>query len=150
MDVKEQQVRLRAAETILDRGVRLKMPAPSILKLLRLNRLNVKPQRAGTILEFAKVVTTHQLENCAAKGFAALEKEIEPCCRCIAISLLNRRLMIKWFTSRVTKWLIWQYKTSNLIRAFLIIFEMNSAANFSIITKFYVTTTKTMMTNLGQ
>ena len=142
---------LRAAETLLDRGVRLRLPAPAFFRWVRADRLRIKPLRAGTILEFSRIVNAYGLEELQAKGFKALEKQIEPCARCIAISLLNRRWSINCLSGWLTKRLLWKYKAADLIRAYLIVAGMSSAADFTIITKFYCQMMKTMMMpNLGQ
>ncbi len=144
---------LKAAETILDRGVRFTMPAPFIIRLLRLNRIRVKPLRPGTILEFARVVQEHNLQDVKSEAtFKEMVKNIEPLAECLAIAVLNHRLKIKWFTGLYTRWFLWRCHYIQLIEMFAVLSKLNQAHDFTTITKFFCQQTTSMMSprNLGQ
>lgn len=143
----------QAADRLLDRGVRFKMPAPVLLRWLRLNRLTIRAFRPGTILEFSRVVMAHKLEEAMVLDkHEQLEKSLEPIARCIAIAALNSRLRIKWFTSTLTRWLLWRSNSTNLLEMFAVIMELNKLQDFTVITKFFCHQQTMMMSprNLGQ
>lgn len=140
----------KAAETILDRGVRFKMPAPALIRFLRLNRLTIRPFRPGTILEFSRVVIEHDLEE--TKALEHMVIKLEPIAKCIAIAALNSRLKIKWFTKIYTRWLLWRCHYTQLLEMFAVLSQINSVQDFTSITKFFCQQTTMMMSprNLGQ
>ncbi|MDN5291814.1 MAG: hypothetical protein PWQ06_2053 [Anaerophaga sp.] len=143
--------RKKAAETILDRGVRFKMPAPFLIRILRLNRIRVKPFRPGTILEFSRIILDNDLESAESATVEQLHLKIKPIARCIAVSILNSRVRIKWFTGIYSKWLLWRTHYLNLIEMFVTLKELNAAHDFTSITRFFCHQTRMMMNpkNLG-
>lgn len=145
--------RLKAAETILERGVRFRLPAPFWKRLLKKDWITIRHLKAGTILEIARVVLGAKLENAIALGdYEFLAKAVEPCTRCIAIAVLNDKKQIDRDTDKLTERLLWQVSAESLIDIFLKIAVMNRVSDFTIITRFLLNQT-TMMTerkNLGQ
>lgn len=144
--------RIRAADTILDRGVRFKMPAPFFIRLLGLNKIRIKPFRPGTILEFSRIVLEAGLENASELSVLQLQAKVKPIARCLAVSQLNSRWKIKWLSGLWTRWILWHTHYLNLIEMFLTLQRINAAYDFTIITKFYSQQTAMMMNpkNLGQ
>ncbi len=140
----------KAAETILDRGVRFKFSAPGIVRFLRLNRITIRPFRPGTILEFSCVVLENELKE--AKTIEQKVVSIKPIARCIAIAVLNSRLKIKWFTNIYTRWLLWHCHYIDLLEMYEALVKINKAQDFTSITKFFYQQTTLMMSprNLGQ
>jgi len=141
-----------AADRLLDRGVRFKIPAPAFIRFLGLNRLTIRPFRPGTILEFSRVVLEHQLQDMlAAEKYEQLIESIEPIARCIAIAALNSRMRIKWLTPIMTKWLMWRTSYSQLLEMFMVLVELNKIQDFTPITRFFCHQTRMMMSpkNLG-
>jgi len=144
--------RLVAAERILNRGVRFRMPAPFFSRLLRRNRITVRPLKPGTIFEFSTIVLENNLEEATTlSDCAALVKSIKPIARCIAVAMLNDEKKIATRTERLQQKLLWKVNTSFLIKIYLTISEMNSSADFMNITRYFVIQTLMMMNpNLGQ
>lgn len=143
--------RLEAAEQLLDRGVRFRLPAPVFLRWLRPS-LTLRAHKAGTIASFSTVVIKNDLEAAVLLGDTEfLHKSVKPIAECLAISGLNGYLSIKFFT-RIVKWyLLWQLEKDALVEMFLLAFELNNAKAFTIITKWYIQQMKTMLNpNLGQ
>lgn len=145
-------MRLEAAERILNRGVRFRLPAPFLSRLLRKNRITVRPLFPGTILEFATIVLKHKLEEAITlSDYAALEKSVKPVARCIAVSVLNNKKKIEEKTDKLQEWLMWKVKPRQLIEMFLVIEKFNRTSDFMNITRYYVIQTLMMMNpNLGQ
>ncbi len=140
----------KAAETILDRGVRFKMPAPAFVRFLRLNRLTIRPFRPGTILEFSIVVLENDLGE--TMTIEQMVTKLKPMAKCIAIAVLNSRLKIKWFANIYTHWLLWRCHYTQLLEMFAVLSQINSVQDFTSITKFFHQQTTMMMSprNLGQ
>lgn len=141
---------IRAADSILDRGVRFKMPAPWIIRVLHLNRIRVKASRPGAILEFSKVVIKHGLTG--QMTVEQMQNKLEPLSECLAITVLNGRLRIKYLKRLATRWFLWRCHYTQLIEMFVVLQRLNQMQDFTHITRFYYQQTKMMMSprNLGQ
>lgn len=145
-------VRRQAAERILNRGVRFRLPAPFFSRLFRLDHIIIKPLKPGTILEFATIVLEHDLEEALTlSDYQILKKSIGPIARCVAVSILNNELKIAKRLDKLQRWLLWKVDPQLLIKIFLTIERMNRTSDFTNITRFYVIQTSMMMNpNLGQ
>jgi len=144
--------RLEAAQRILNRGVRFKLPAPFFTRLFRRNVIEVRPLYPGTILEFATIVLKNNLEEVITlSDYAMLEKAIKPVARCIAVSMLNDEQRIEKQTDELQKKLLWKIQPELLVKMFLTISELNRTSDFMNITRYFVLQTSMMMNpNLGQ
>lgn len=146
------EIRQEAAERILNRGVRFSLPAPVFSRLLKLNRIVIKPLYPGTILEFATVVLENNLEKAITLSrYEVLQKSIKPIATCMAIAILNDEKKIAKRKDKLQKWLLWKVPAELLIKMFLVVSGMNRTADFTTITKYFVIQTSMMMNpNLGQ
>ena len=82
--------RLKAANVILIRGVRFRLPAPFWTRWLKKDWVTISHLKAGTIFEIARVVVAEGLEDVAGlSDHEFLIKSIPACARCIAIAVLN-------------------------------------------------------------
>lgn len=146
-------VRLKAANAILDRGVRFRLPAPFYKRWLGKDSVTIRYLKAGTIIEFSRVVVENELENAIALGdYEFLLKSVEPCTRCIAIAILNDKEKIAGETEKLTQRLLWGVAPESIIEVFMKISVMNRVSDFTDITKYLLTMTAMMMSpkNLGQ
>ena len=85
--------RLNAANVILNRGVRFRLPAPFYKRWLKKDYVTIRYLKAGTILEISRVVVENDLENAVLlDGYDLLEKSVEACARCIAVSYTHLTL----------------------------------------------------------
>lgn len=144
--------RLQAADAILERGARFRLPAPFYRRLLRKDHVTIRHLKAGTIIEFSRVVVESGLENAIALGdYEFLLKSVEPCARCIAIAVLNDRRKIARGTGKLTRRLLWGVEPASIVELFLKISVMNRVSDFTNITKYLLTMTAMMMSpkNLG-
>lgn len=144
--------RVCAADRLLDRGVRFILPAPFYIRWLRLNRITIKGLRAGTIMEFSRVVVKHNLEGAMLEGnYTFLEQAIEPVCQCVAIAMLNDEMAIACRAKRLAKRLMWRYSADVLVQLFSLIAELSKTKDFTIITRFLCNQTAMLMSpNLGR
>jgi len=146
-------MRLQAANAILERGVRFRLPAPFYKKWLKRDWVTIRHLKAGTILEFSRVVIEHGLENAVLLGdYEFLLKAIGPCARCIAIAILNDKEKIERKADKLTKQLLWEISAESLVEVFVKISLLNRVSDFTRITRFFSTQTAMMMNpkNLGQ
>lgn len=151
-----QDARLAAADVILDRGVRFKIPnAPLRLRLLGLNKITIKPLRAGTILENSRIILSSGLEKAIMlKDQAFLERSLDPVCEMVANAILNDERLIRLFSKKLKKVLLWKVPTSVIIEIFNHVSRLNRKDSFLNITRYFLTQTQAMMSpriqNLGR
>ena len=145
--------RLNAANVILNRGVRFRLPAPFYRRLLKRDWVIIRPLKFGTILEISKVVLESGIEDAITlSDHEFLEKVIEPCSRCIAIAILNDKGKIARNTDKLTNRLMWNIAPQSIVDIFVKISTMNRVSDFIIITRYLLRQMTMMMNrrNLGQ
>lgn len=145
--------RIEAAERLLDRGVRFRLPASVFRRLLKRDVIDVRPLRAGAILEFSKVVIENQLEEALEKeDWHFLGQAIKPVARCVAIAVLGTKERIEKGTDELAETLLWEIPAGKLIEMFRVIAAQNRISDFTSITRFFCRQTMMMMNpkNLGQ
>jgi hypothetical protein len=147
--------RLKAAEAILEKGVRFRLPAPFYKKWFKKDFVSIHPLKAGTILEISRIVLENKLEDAIAMGdYEFLLNSVDPCAQCIAIAILNDKKKIEREneTGKLKNKLLWMIADTSLLEIFLKVLLMNRVSDFMNITKFFVMTMRTMMNpkNLGQ
>ena len=145
--------RIEAAQRLLDRGVRFRLSASFFQKLFKKDRIDIRPLRAGTILEFSIVVVENKLEEALEKeDWQFLQQAIKPVARCVAIAVLNTKERIENETDELAEKLLWQIPAGKLIEMFSVIAVQNRLSDFTNITRFFCRQTTMMMNpkNLGQ
>lgn len=144
--------RHHAANVILDRGVRFRLPAPFYKRWLKKDYVTISHLKAGTILEISRVALESELEKALTiGGYELMTKAVEPCARCIAIAILNEKDLIEKKADRLSKQLLWEISAESLIDIFLKISVMNRMSDFTNITKYFLNRMMMMMNrkNLG-
>lgn len=144
-------VRLAAANLLLDRGVRYVISdAPLFWQLLRLNRIVIRPFKAGTIMEIGRVIDENKLNE--IKTDADAKKSIDKISLIIAISVLNNRRKIKYFSKILSRIFLWKIPVKVLFTIFYHIMRLNSLTDFMSITRYFEHQAKMMLEpkNLGQ
>ena len=145
--------RLQAATTILERGVRFRLPAPFYKRWLKKDFVTIRHLKAGTILEISRIVLESKLEEAITfSDHEFLNRAVEPCTRCIAIAILNDKHAIGQKTEKLTRRLMWQVSAESLIDIFIKILVMNRLSDFTNITRFFLNRMAMMMNrrNPGQ
>lgn len=145
--------RIEAAERLLDRGVRFRLPAPFFSRLLKRDCIDIRPLKAGTILEFSIVVIENKLDEALEKeDWHFLQHSIKPVARCVAIAILNTKEGIEMETDQLTEKLLWKIPAGKLIEMFRVIAVQTRMSDFMNITRFFSRQTMMMMNpkNLGQ
>ena len=145
--------RIDAAEILLDRGVRFWLPAPFFQRLFKKNFIDIRPLRAGAILEFSRVVVANKLDEALEKeDWKLLEQTINPVARCVAIAMLGTKERIERETDGLTEKLLWKVPAGKLVEIFRVTAAQNRLTAFTSITRFFSHQTMMMMNpkNLGQ
>lgn len=145
--------RIDAANVILERGVRFRLPAPFWKRWLKKDYVTIHHLKAGTILEIAKVMIAEKLEDAVGlSGNEFLIKSVPACARCIAIAILNDAEKIERKADELTKKLIHDVSAGSVVKLFMQVAQMNRVSDFTNITRYFLTITQTMMNpkNLGR
>ncbi|HAQ21108.1 MAG TPA: hypothetical protein DCR40_18025 [Prolixibacteraceae bacterium] len=133
------EIQRRAAETILERGVRVRLPAPRFLRLLgkkeiavtigqpylgTLEHLSMLSLKAGFSFEG---IDTGDLDA-AHRLIAAHSKTVR---RILAVMILNSKLKIFLFSGVLASWLKWKVKPHRLLELFLVIVTLSGMEDFT-------------------
>jgi len=107
------EIQRKAAETIIERGVRVKLPAPRFLRLLGKKTISVTIHRPTlrtmfTALSFA-LKEGFSIDGLAeGKTDAALKLIVnhsQTVCQIVAVHLLNDKWLIRLFSRPLSRWL---------------------------------------------
>lgn len=98
-------IEARAAETLLERGISIKIDAPFLFKIAgkRVWKLTIKQPHLGTLLLISREINkmhvdVDKLSNYGiAEGMQMVEKYAKNVCRIIAFAVLNSRVKIQLF-----------------------------------------------------
>jgi hypothetical protein len=144
-------VRLAAANMLLDRGVRYTISgAPLSWQLLRLNRIKINPLKAGTIIEISRIIDENKLDK--IETVSGIKEKLDSITLLVAVSILNNRRKIKYFSPVLSKVLLWKIPLNILLTIFYHIVQVNHLADFTNITRYFAIQAQMMMDpkNMGQ
>lgn len=137
-------VRQAAADLLLDRGMRFNFTdAPFFLRALRLHRVHIRRLKGGTILELSRTILKYDLES--VQTAADANAKMEGVAEVLAIAILNKKMLIRFFRKPLTKILLWNVDAITLVQIYLIVSSINKVADFMIITGYFVRQMQTMM-----
>lgn len=122
------KVQQQAADTILGRGVRFRIPAPLFLRLIGIRSVGVtlKPPHYGTMIAFANSAVAMGIDvSTLADGdigqcHALMAKHGDGLTRVIAIAILRTKWRIRLFTGLVANWLKWSLTAQRMMELFLL------------------------------
>lgn len=147
-------VRIQAAEAILERGMRFRLPAPLWKRWLKRDYFTILPLKAGTIVEMSRCVLLSNIESLDILLYDSkyAHKVVDVCAECIAIAILNDKKKIKTHTQHLKKKLLWEVSSQSIIELYSSIEKMNRLGDFLNITKYLLNQTAMMMNrkHLGQ
>lgn len=144
-------IRLAAANLLLDRGVKYTIPyAPLFLQLLRLNRIQIRPLKAGTLIEISRIIDENKLNEIETTEQAS--QKLKPIIQTIAVAILNSKRKIRYFSNTLSNILLWKTPLKVLLTIFYHIIQVNNLTDFINITKYFEHQAQMMMNpkNLGQ
>jgi hypothetical protein len=132
-----------AARVLLDRGFRVTIKdAPALSRLFRLNRLRVRPLKAGTIVELSRVIDAGGLDMVDEAGARVHARDV---CLLVATAMLNSRWRVRWLARRLACWLYWRVPYPAVVLVHDRLVEINRVVDFTTITAFYRHRAMTMM-----
>lgn len=135
---------VKAANLLLDRGIRFNIPdAPFLDRIRRKNKLLIRPLRGGTIAEIA-ILT---LENGLNKPLTNVElhARLDVISKIVATAILNDKQEIELKRDEFAERLHWKMPAHILIKAYRYIESLNELEDFTIITNYFNYQTKMMM-----
>lgn len=144
-------IRRDAADLLLERGVRFNIRGASfLLRLLRLNRIHIRPLKLGTIAEISRLMDTYKLMG------VDLPKEVnmnlDKVAYVVAVAILNDKRRIAWFSRWLANLLLWQMPAGALLEIYAIVSKVNKILHFITITNSLETIAQMLMSpkNLGR
>lgn len=138
----ENEIRLAAANLLLQRGVRYKVDAPFWHRVARKNVIHIKPLYAGTIAAFSLVILRRKLENCSREF---LLENIDAVCLVIAIAILNDELKIETNAAVLARQLEWKIPVLQLLNIYSALENVSRIVDFTIITNSTIRMMQMMM-----
>jgi hypothetical protein len=136
-------IRAATANVLLDRGVIFRLKgAPFFLRLLRMDRIKIKPLRAGTILHIETLMRKHGLSALATE--AEVHLKLDATAEIIATAALNGKRKIRYLSRPLYKLLL-RLPAKTLIDMFTVISSANASTHFMIITVYFDSLTTAMM-----
>jgi hypothetical protein len=110
-----ENVERRAAETILEKGVRVKLPAPFLLRILFIRNIHpvLRQPNMGTLLHFSTEALKSKMDVSRLKSGEIMEaltmvhENAVPVSRMLAYLFLRSEWKIKLFTRWYAHYLLW-------------------------------------------
>lgn len=133
------EIERRAAQTILERGVRVKLPAPRFLRILGKKeiRVTIRQPNMGTLLHVSELAIA---EGFSFTGIDSGEMEAahelislhtKSCVRIVAIIILGTKVKSRLFAGILSRWLLWKLTPKRLFEMILIIVTMSGVQDFT-------------------
>ena len=147
----QSNTRLAASNILLDRGVRFTISAaPWYWRLLHLNRIRIRPLRAGTIMEITRIMDISGLNDICVQKDA--NGKLDSIALVVAISMLNSKHRINLFSGILAKLLLWKVPAHVLRQVYGQISLLNKIADFMSITIYFGIQAQMMMSpkEMGQ
>ncbi|NCB68982.1 MAG: hypothetical protein EOM47_09050 [Bacteroidia bacterium] len=127
----ENEIRLAAANLLLQRGVKYKVDAPFWQRLTGRNVIHIKPLFPGTIAAFSLEILKHGLENATQEKVL---ENISVVARVIAIAILNDEKEIEMNADELGRKLLWKVPANQLLNIYSAIENVSRVVDFTIIT----------------
>lgn len=122
---------------LLERGVVYELKgAPLFLRLLRMQRVRIRPLYAGTLSEIKLIQDKYSLneDNPNIRALAEI----------LAVAILNSKSKIRYFSKWLSRILLWQVPAESLIKMYAIVAAQNAQSHFTTITTYIEQTTSMM------
>lgn len=147
----------RAAETILERGVRVALPAPRFLRLLGKKEIGVtiKQPNMGTLLMVSELSLKEGFSfdgidsgNLDA-AHALISKHTKTCIRIVAVIILGSKLKVRLFSRLLSRWMLWKVTPRRLFDMVLMTVTLSGVQDFTNSIRLIRSMTVTMPRNLS-
>ncbi len=155
--MENKNIELQAAETILENGVGVNIPAPFFCRVFGKKEIHPKLYQPylGTLLHISKLslkagfnfkgIDTGDLD--AAQEF--MNKHIPVACKVVAAALLNSRVKIFLFSKILSWWLVDRLKPKRLVKIIITYNMLNGVQDFTTSIRLIRSLTMTTPTNLS-
>lgn len=142
---REFDVQIKAAETLLDRGVKVGgIEAPLFLKIFGKRKVGIRLRNPclGGCIAITKELLQMQVDP---KRLGAITEQeamglmVEHggrICRVVAISMLRRKFLIRWFTRMLSRWLMWHVKPLVLMKCVHVLWINSGVRDFTTTIRF--------------
>jgi hypothetical protein len=135
---------VKAANLLLDRGIRFTIPdAPFWDRIRRNNRIHIRPLRAGTIMEIAILMLDNGLDEQLTN--MELHSRLDVVATVIATAMLNDDVAIECKREALTQKLLWKCPAHILIKIYRHIESLNGIEGFTAITAYFNRQIRMMM-----
>jgi len=139
MQTIDSAIEQRAASSLLDRGVRVKLPAPFFLKLFFIKniRLTLRQPFLGTHLHAARLINAAAMNLDGVEDgdltavYNLIEKHGETMAHICAIFLLRRKWRIRLLAGALTKRLLWSLTNTKLTEIILLVMAFGGLEDFT-------------------
>jgi hypothetical protein len=127
----------RVAETILEKGVRVQLPAPFFLPFRKNVGLILRQPKAGTLFYTANIFVRSGIDiNNLATGdigeaHQVVVKNMKPMVRIIAALFLNSKWKIKLFCRPLANWLMWKLTARKMGEIAVLAIAYGGVQNFT-------------------
>ncbi len=136
--------RIKAANLLLERGVRFTIPdAPFWDRIRRKNRIHIRPLRAGSIMEIAVLMLEYGLDERLTNK--QLHTKLDVIATVIATAILNDPEAIELNRGSLVKKLLWKCPAHVLIKIYRHIESLNEIEGFTNITEYFIRQIRMMM-----
>jgi hypothetical protein len=134
-----ENVERRAAETILEKGVRVKLPAPFLLRLLFIRNIHLvlRQPNMGTLLNFSTEALKSKMDVSKLKDGNIMEaltmvcEKAVPVSRMLAYLFLRSEWKIKLFTRLTAHYLLWALTPTRQAEIFLLAVAFGRVEDFT-------------------
>jgi len=133
------QAEINEANVLIDNGMKFSIEKQSFLKHFSKSKKRtfvIKQPFLGTLdIISALFLSINFDESMLEENFLSASKEIvaksvKTCALVVAISVLNSRLKIKFFSKVFSKYLLWRMRPSDLMKMSIIIHKINNYGDF--------------------
>jgi hypothetical protein len=133
-----QNVEATTAESILEKGVAYKLPAPFFYRLFGKKEIQITVSRLpmGAILaisqEFNKAnITEKEINDADDNMHAFIATHTHTCFKIAAIAVLGSKKKIKWFTRPVSRYLLWNLDADKLFALMVFVVALSRIDAFT-------------------
>ena len=134
---RETELRRRAAEALLERGVVFQVERRGFLRVLRPGmRLTIHPPTLGVLYAVSCELAGVELDPKRVEddpigyGFSLVRQQAEAMARAVACAVLGTRWKIRWFAGWYGRYLMWQLTTAQLLKLVVTVLSIGGTADF--------------------
>ena len=135
------QVELRAADTLLDRGVRIYLRAPLLLRIFgkKMLRVTLRKPTMGTMMAISReylkmgvsVDGVNNGEDGITEAHLLLSQHGKRVCRIVAMGMLRGRFATLHLSRPLGWWLRWHSSATDLRDALFVLITLSGIADFT-------------------